>query len=51
MDKPKKETDEQLCATYRCQIISIVTKIKSLRLLKRIYELAEYLYVYANEKG
>lgn len=31
---------------YREKIIDMVNQIKDERLLKRIYELAEYLYIY-----
>jgi hypothetical protein len=36
---------------YRKQIINMIDKIHSEALLRRIYNLAEYLYVYEDDKG
>lgn len=49
MDKIKKEATEETCAVYRCQIIEMVGEIESLTILKRIYQLTEYLYVHKKE--
>lgn len=43
MDKREKENRE--CSVYRESIIEIVQRIDNKKLLKRIYALAEYLYI------
>ena len=43
MNKIKREDRE--CSVYRESIIEIVQKIDDKKLLKRIYALAEYLYI------
>lgn len=35
---------------YKEEIIKMVEKIENLKILKRIYQLTEYLYVYKKEK-
>ncbi len=44
----KREYKEIGCAVYRNSIVEIVNKIDSAQHLKRIYLLAEYLYLYKN---
>lgn len=43
MDKREKENRE--CSVYRESIMGIIRKIDNKKLLKRIYALAEYLYI------
>lgn len=35
---------------YRAKIIEIINKISNQELLKRIYRLAEYLFIYAEKR-
>lgn len=35
---------------YREKIIELVDKIENLKILKRIYQLTEYLYIHKKEK-
>lgn len=46
--KYEREQNDADCITYRKMIILTINKINNTKLLKRIYELAEYLYLYEN---
>lgn len=38
------------CESYRKEIIKMVEKIENPAILRRIYQLAEYLYIHKEEK-
>lgn len=47
----RKEIDSHENSTcYRKKVVEIVEKIDNLAALKRIYKLAEYLYIHKTEK-
>lgn len=48
-NKWKKEQEAQKVQDYKALISEIVGKIENPAILKRIYQLAEYLYVHKNE--
>lgn len=51
MKKDKQDAKEVEYNTDYCgQIIEIIPKFKNKKLLKRIYDLAEYLYLYEDGK-
>ncbi len=41
----KRESEDAECIVYRERITKIIGKIDNKKLLKRIYALAEYLYI------
>ena len=47
MDQPKDTKEKEF---YRREIIKMVEKIENPTILKRIYQLIEYLYIHVKEK-
>lgn len=50
MDKIKKETTEETCAVYRCQIIQMVEKIENQKTLMKIYTVVKTHFKILKEK-